>query len=88
MPIQISKGAFKTATLRDIALTAPYMHNGAYRTLEDVIEHYDRGGVNRDNLDPSIKPLGLTAEEKKDLVEFLKTLSGKRVAITVPQPPE
>jgi len=88
LPIKISKGAFKTPTLRDIALTAPYMHNGAYRTLEQVIDHYDRGGDNQDNLDPNIKPLDLTAREKQDLVEFLKTLSGKQVAITLPQLPQ
>ena len=87
-PIKISKGAFKTPTLRDIALTAPYMHNGEYRTLEEVVDHYDRGGDNKDNLDPSIKPLGLSPREKADLVEFLRTLSGKQVAITVPRLPQ
>jgi cytochrome c peroxidase len=88
LPIKISKGAFKTPTLRDIALTAPYMHNGAYRTLEEVIDHYDRGGDNKDNLDPSIHALGLTPEDKRDLVQFLKTLSGKQLAITVPRLPQ
>ena len=87
-PIKISKGAFKTPTLRDIALTAPYMHNGQYRTLEEVIDHYDRGGDSKDNLDPSIKPLGLSQQDKADLVEFLKTLSGKQVAVTVPRLPQ
>jgi cytochrome c peroxidase len=87
-PIKISKGAFKTPTLRDIALTAPYMHNGEYSTLGEVIDHYDRGGDNKDNLDPSINPLGLSKQEKSDLVEFLKTLSGKQVAIQVPRLPQ
>jgi len=87
-PIKISKGAFKTPTLRDIALTAPYMHNGEYSTLGEVIDHYDRGGDNKDNLDPSIKPLGLSKQEKSDLEEFLKTLSGKQVAIQVPRLPQ
>lgn len=88
LPIKISKGAFKTPTLRDVALTAPYMHNGSYRTLEEVIDHYDRGGDNKDNLDPSMHPLGLTAQEKSDLVQFLKSLSGKQVVVTVPQLPQ
>ena len=88
LPIKISKGAFKTPTLREIAETAPYMHNGEYRTLEEVIDHYDRGGDNHDNLDPSIKPLGLTAGEKHDLLQFLKTLSGKHAVVTVPRLPQ
>ena len=88
LPIKISKGAFKTPTLRDVALVAPYMHNGAYRTLEEVIDHYDRGGDNKDNLDPSMHPLGLTAREKLDLVQFLKTLTGKQVVVTLPQLPQ
>jgi len=88
LPIKISKGAFKTPTLRDIALTAPYMHNGEYRTLEEVIDHYDRGGDNKENLDPSIQPLGLTRQEKRDLLQFLKTLSGKQVAVTLPRLPQ
>jgi len=88
VPIKVSKGAFKTPTLRDVALTAPYMHNGTYRTLEEVVDHYDRGGDNKENLDPNIKPLQLTTQEKKDLVQFMKTLSGKQVAITVPRLPQ
>jgi cytochrome c peroxidase len=88
VPIKVLKGAFKTPTLRDIALTAPYMHNGAYSTLEEVVDHYDRGGDDKENLDPNIKPLGLTDQEKKDLVQFMKTLSGRQVAITLPRLPQ
>jgi cytochrome c peroxidase len=88
VPITISKGAFKTPSLRDIALTAPYMHNGAYRTLEEVIDHYDRGGDDKSNLDPNLKPLRLTNREKKDLVQFLRTLSGKQAAVTLPRLPQ
>ncbi len=84
VPVKIVKGAFKTPTLRDIALTAPYMHNGAYRTLEEVVDHYDRGADEKDNLDPNIKPLNLTPQEKKDLVEFLRSLTGKQEAVTLP----
>jgi cytochrome c peroxidase len=88
VPVQISRGAFKTPTLRDVALTAPYMHNGAYRTLEEVIDHYDGGGDQKGNLDPNLKPLGLTEQEKKDLVEFLKSLSGRHTAMTFPTLPQ
>jgi cytochrome c peroxidase len=88
VPIRVMRGAFKTPTVRDIALTAPYMHNGMYRTLEEVIDHYDRGGDDKENLDPNIKPLGLSDQEKKDLVEFLKSLTGKQPTITVPRLPQ
>ena len=81
------RGAFKTPTLRDIALTAPYMHNGMYRTLEEVVEHYDRGGDVQDNLSPDMKPLELTAQEKADLVAFMKSLTGKPMQVVLPQLP-
>jgi cytochrome c peroxidase len=108
---QSLKGAWRTPSLRDVAITAPYMHDGYYRTLEDVVWHYNNGGTAsgtddfRDSggsttgelagsmipacaaPDPGqqtprgraaqVKPLGLTAEEMSDLVEFLKTLNGK-----------
>jgi cytochrome c peroxidase len=82
------KGAFKTPSLRDVALTAPYMHNGVYRTLEETVEHYDRGGDRRDNLSPNIHPLSLTAVEKTDLVVFMKTLTGRRQAVQLPLLPQ
>ena len=81
------RGAFKTPTLRDIELTAPYMHNGAYRTLEEVVEHYDRGGDVADNLSPEIKALHLSAQEKADLVAFMKSLTGKPMHVVIPQLP-
>lgn len=70
-------GAFKTPTLREIANTAPYMHDGSLKTLEDVVDYYDEGGIKNKNLDEKIKPLKLTVQEKKDLVAFLKSLSGE-----------
>ena len=70
-------GAFKTPTLRDIAETAPYMHDGSLKTLRDVVEFYDKGGILNRNLDSDIKPLKLTIDERLDLVEFLRALSGK-----------
>jgi cytochrome c peroxidase len=70
-------GAFKTPTLRDIAETPPYMHDGSLKTLKDVVEYYDKGGVLNKNLDKDIKPLKLTVDEKADLVEFMRALSGQ-----------
>ena len=71
------KGAFKTPTLRDIADTAPYMHDGSLKTLEEVVEHYDKGGIKNPWLDQRLKPLKLTSQDKSDLVAFLKALSGE-----------
>ena len=70
------KGAFKTPTLREITSTAPYMHDGSEKTLEEVVEFYDKGGHKNKWLSTKIKPLHLTKQEKQDLVEFLKALSG------------
>jgi len=67
---------YKTPSLRNIALTAPYMHNGSLQTLADVVEYYDRGGHPNEGQDPRIRPLGLTELEKQDLVEFLQSLTG------------
>ena len=69
-------GAFKTPSLRNVALTAPYMHDGSLATLEDVVDFYDKGGIPNENLDPGIQPLDLTARDKSDLVEFLRSLTG------------
>lgn len=68
-------GAFKTPTLRNVALTAPYMHDGSLPTLKDVVRFYNRGGIPNPNLDPAIGALGLTEREEDDLVEFLKALT-------------
>jgi cytochrome c peroxidase len=70
------RGAFKTPTLREIARTAPYMHDGSLATLQDVIDFYDAGGRPNPHLDLEIHPLHLTAEEKQALVIFLESLSG------------
>ncbi|GAB4388682.1 MAG: cytochrome c peroxidase [Thermodesulfovibrionales bacterium] len=77
--------AFKTPTLRDVARTAPYMHNGIFPTLEAVIDFYDSGG-GKGNAE--VKPLGLSAEEKKDLKAFLEEgLTGKDIIIKYPEVP-
>jgi cytochrome c peroxidase len=69
--------AFKVPTLRDVARRAPYMHDGSEPTLEAVIDLYDRGGIDRPSRSELIQPLGLSAEEKADLIAFLDTLTGK-----------
>jgi cytochrome c peroxidase len=65
-------GAFKTPTVRNVALTAPYMHDGSQATLEEVVEWYDKGGHPNPHLSDKIKPLNLTDQEQADLVEFMK----------------
>jgi len=70
-------GAFKTPTLREIARTAPYMHDGSIATLEEVVEFYSQGGRANPELDQRMRPIGFTPEEKQALVAFLKTLSGR-----------
>ena len=82
------KGAFKTPTLRSIEETAPYMHDGAFKTLEEVIDFFDQGGGKNPHLSEFTKPLGLQPEEKVDLVEFLKSLTGAPLKITVPKLPK
>ena len=71
------KGAFKTPTLREVANTGPYMHDGSLKTLDDVVEHYNKGGIKNPWLHQDIRPQEWKPEEKKDLVEFLKALSGE-----------
>jgi len=70
-------GAFKTPTLREIAHTGPYMHDGSLKTLDEVVDFYDKGGLPNKNLDQKIKKLNLTDQDKKDLVAFLNALSGE-----------
>jgi cytochrome c peroxidase len=70
-------GAFKTPTLREVARSAPYTHDGRFKTLEEVVNFYNQGGVKNPHQDPLIIPLELTDEEKRDLVQFLHTLNGE-----------
>jgi cytochrome c peroxidase len=77
--------AFRTPTLREVARTGPYMHNGIFETLEQVIEFFDQGGGKGNS---ALKPLGLSAEEKKVLKAFLvEALSGEEVAFQYPKVP-
>jgi cytochrome c peroxidase len=72
-------GAFRTAGLRNIFQTAPYMHAGAFATLNDVVEFYNQGGGTSapgGSRDPLMMPLGLSASQKSDLVSFLQALTG------------
>jgi cytochrome c peroxidase len=71
------KGAFKTPGLRDIARTAPYMHDGSLKTLEEVVEHYDKGGIKNKWLHQDVRPLKLSKQDKTDLVAFLHALNGE-----------
>jgi len=73
-------GAFKSPTLRNIAITAPYMHDGSLATLWDVLDHYNKGGVPNPNLDGGMQRLGLTEPEIDDMVAFLGTLTSARFA--------
>lgn len=80
-------GKFRTAPLRELTRTAPYMHNGALATLEAVIAFYDRGGGDGPGKDPRLRPLGLTPAEQDDLLAFLRSLSGAPVTVERPAAP-
>lgn len=90
------KGKFRTPSLRYTMYTAPYMHNGAFYTLEEVVDFYNKGGVTEDGKTTSfpktktskIKPLGLSDGEKADLVAFLEAFSGAEIAIDKPRQPK
>ncbi|KAB2808104.1 cytochrome-c peroxidase [Phaeocystidibacter luteus] len=68
-------GRFRVATLRNVEVTGPYMHNGSLPSLESVIEHYNSGGENHPNKSALIRPLALSASEKADLIDFLRSLT-------------
>ena len=67
--------AFKTPTLRDVALRPPYMHNGTQATLEVVMKHYEKGGIDRPSRSPLMQPIQLTDQERQDLIAFMETLT-------------
>ncbi len=73
--LESDRGRFKVPTLRNVALTAPYMHDGSLPTLEAVVEHYNSGGQPHPNKSTLIRPLALTAGEKADLLVFLRSLT-------------
>ena len=86
-PVASMNGAFRTPGLRDVALTAPYFHDGSANTLREVVDHYVRGGDARANLSPLIKPLVLSEAEKDDLIDFLKALTTRRPVYDPPRLP-
>jgi len=69
------RGKFKVPTLRNVEVSGPYMHDGSMQTLEEVVEHFNSGGVNHVNQSGSVQPLALTNQEQEDLVAFLKSLT-------------
>jgi cytochrome c peroxidase len=71
------QGTFKTPTLREVARTAPYMHDGSMASLEDVVDYYDRGGNANPSLDPELRRLNFTDGEKHALVAFVQSLTGR-----------
>ncbi len=70
---------YKTPSLRNVALTAPYMHDGSLATLKDVVEFYNRGGAANENIDSGVMPLKLSKTQINDLVGFLNSLTGSNV---------
>ncbi len=79
--VDAHKGSFKTPTLRNVAITGPYMHDGSLKTLKDVVDFYAGGGSSNPYLDKEVKPLPLTRAERDDLMAFLSSLTGD-----LPQP--
>ncbi|MFN9437041.1 MAG: cytochrome-c peroxidase, partial [Planctomycetota bacterium] len=86
--LEKDKGAFKTPTLRNVELNAPYMHDGSQQTLEEVVEWYDKGGHPNPYLSDKIKKLDLTEQDKADLVAFMKALTGPLPKVTEARLPE
>ena len=74
--VEADKGAFKTPSLRNATLSAPYMHDGSLKTLKEVVDFYAGGGNSNPYLDPNIKAIHLSGKERADLVEFLSSLTG------------
>ena len=82
------RGAFKTPSIRNITQNGPYMHDGSQKTLEEVVEWYDKGGHPNPTLSNKIQKLNLSPEEKADLVEFMKALTGTFPAVAMDKLPE
>jgi cytochrome c peroxidase len=83
------RGKFRTPSLRELKYTAPYMHNGVFRTLEEVVAFYDRGGGDDPNKSKVMRPLGLTAQDQADLVAFLLSLSSDQpIVVERPEIPD
>lgn len=83
-PLGLMKGAFKTPTLRDISLSAPYFHDGSANDLNQVMDHYITGGIVKTNLSPNMKPLSITNTEKSAIIEFLKSITSPQKPFVLP----
>lgn len=81
------RGKFRTPSLRNIALTAPYMHDGRFATLGQVVDFYSKGGTKNPNLDPDIRPFEITPAQKADLIAFLNALTGELPKVEAPTLP-
>ena len=84
---EADKGKFRTPPLREVAVTGPFMHNGVFRTLDEVLRFYNAGGGEGLNTSPLLQPLGLNDDEIDVLAAFLQALSGDPVFVEAPQPP-
>ncbi len=82
--VTIMQHAFKTPTLRDLPEDGPFMHDGSMTDLEEVIKHYEDGGIQRESLSKEMKPFELTEQQRTDLIAFLKTLDGGSLDIDPP----
>lgn len=80
----LAQYAFKTPSLRDTAQRAPYMHDGSLATLENVMQHYRAGGIDRPSRSPDMKAVGLSTAEVQDIIAFMKSLTGSRQVVTLP----
>ncbi|HEY8353415.1 MAG TPA: tryptophan tryptophylquinone biosynthesis enzyme MauG [Methylophilaceae bacterium] len=88
VPITPMQFAFKTPSLRDLPITGPYMHDGSMFSLEEVIRHYEDGGIARKSRSAEMKPFQLTDEERQALIDFLRTLDGGPLVVEAPRLPE
>ena len=86
--IDEDKGKFRTAPLRELGQTAPYMHNGVFDTLTEVVQFYNDGGGEDQGKDSRLKPLGLSDREVEELAAFLESLTGDQIIVEPPDFPE
>ena len=86
--VTLMQYAFKTPSLRDLPINGPYMHNGSMLNLEEVIKHYEKGGIDRKSRSLEIKPFELTDAERLSLIEFVKMLDGGHLKVDYPRIPE
>jgi cytochrome c peroxidase len=86
--VTLMQYAFKTPSLRDLPINGPYMHDGSMLSLEEVIKHYEKGGIDRKSRSLEMKTFELTDEERQTLVEFVKTLDGGHLKVDYPRMPD